>query len=251
MAAIGQLRTMDVPGLGPVPVNPSTAEIAKLLQRGHSYIAQVDLSATGMSSNYGVEQPYGGYGAYLLHDQSPLNTVLEVRLDQAFGRPVIMRRGAVHRPGPVQRAGAPFHFSKFWAKVVQSGDTTGLAYFLILGAPEALYDEDPSAVQYRPTATTYATTTSLAVAFTALNVQGLRGGRLYINNEGVMALNDGRVEISHDNAFWEEVSAGVFATLAASTPASMALPQGVEYLRVRASAASTTSLKIALRGTMG
>lgn len=250
-AAMAASKTIDVPGLGAVPLDPSPGQAKRMLQRGHSYVASVNLAATGMSAQNGLLQTYAGFGLYLMH-QSPPNTILQVAFDQDFGRTAVMRRGSLHHPGPVSPPRSPAHFSQFWAKVVQSGDTSGTAYFLVLGSPEALYFEDPRAVAYRPSATTTNVGSTIATVLAATEILTVRSPRLWVENNGATALVSAPIEISPDGTVWEQILSGTFDVLAASTPLSTSLPDGIRQLRMRAAvASSSTALSVYVTGTMG
>lgn len=243
--------TLGVPGLGAVPVNPTPQEAQQIIKRGHSYVATVDLSTSGISSNFGTINNYSGFGLYLMH-RSPANTIFEVRFDQDFGNQVEFRRGTLHKPGPVGLDRNPYYFSRFWTLVVQSGDTTGTAYFLVLGSPESIYIEDAAAIPYQPSATTTSVGTSITTVLTSVQVHTVKGLRLYVQNRAGTALTSAPIEISPDGTNFETILNGTFDTIAASTFNSVNIPAGVRYLRMRAlTGSSSTSINTALVGTMG
>ena len=78
-------------------------------------------------------------------------------------------------------------------------------------------------------------TTSDAVAFGPQGLSPLQRTRLYVHNEGAVALGDVFVEGSPDGENWEEVLSGQFSALGADVLRSRELPFGLNHVRVRAS----------------
>ena len=241
---------MQIPGLGGVPVNPTPAEARRLIRHGHSYIAAVDLATSGMSTNNGVLWNYAGYGLYLMHALTPANAVLAVRFDQDLALATNFRRGTLHKPGPA--GGSDYYFNRFWTLIIESGDTTGTAYFLVLGSPDAIYVEDAAAQPYQPTTTTTSVGTAITTILTAIQIHTVKNLRIYVQNRAGTALASCPIEISPEGTNWEVILNGTFDSIAASVFNSVNLPDGVRYLRMRAvTGSSSTSINVALVGTMG
>ena len=235
------------PPAKPIPVNPTPAELKAELNRQNTYRTAIDLSNAALDTGNGKPFNAAGFGLYLSHHLTPPNTIVQIALDHNFERTMIMRPGYYYNPGPgVNPKRQRSYFARWWARIVDGGDTTGIAFMVVLGNPDAEYYEELGSTPYQLTQTTAvpsADTTVLAIT----DISTIDNPRIYVRNSGANDFTDLNVEISADGVNFAEILTGQLLAAAGQT-LTQELPQGIVKIRVRANSAGATTAVIDIAG---
>lgn len=222
----------------PLQIAKSEREAYEFLRRNLSYIGEIDLAQPGIDRDGGLEYPYPGFGFYMSFQGTPPGAQLRVFFDRDYTKSILVRPGTYFKPGPVDREGRRAHsyFDRLYVQRTADSAAHGTVNLVMLGTPEAVYGEEPTAAGGSTIVGAQATITDEdLIRFGPEPIANLNSARLYIQNTG--AVDDiyiVRVQISPDGLAWEEVSVAQFNDLGPQALRSRALPNNVNYIRVRA-----------------